>query len=223
MALDFSRLLPPEVAARLERSRIRVERLYALPDRWLGREIAGMARRVRASVPELASPAAEGDGYSKHMLWDVVPEIARRLGEPLLPNESADVGLRTAGEIELRRDVSTIMSNVSSVRLMQLVPEDLQDDLHMLLLDAVNGNPVAVALDRVAPPGPMPTTGSPAMSARCPETAGTNRPPPGTPLCNVPPNPRRTRPPPPVLTCIPLLPRTPNAGYVRRERCVPPE
>lgn len=154
MALDFSRLLPPEVAARLERSRIRVERLYALPDRWLGREIAGMARRVRASVPELASPAAEGDGYSKHMLWDVVPEIARRLGEPLLPNESADVGLRTAGEIELRRDVSTIMSNVSSVRLMQLVPEDLQDDLHMLLLDAVNGNPVAVALDRVAPPGP---------------------------------------------------------------------
>ena len=154
MALDFSRLLSPELAARLERSKLRVERMYALPDRWLGREIAGIARRLRASVPEFASPAAEGDGYSKHMLWDVIPEIARRLGEPLLPNESSDYDLRTAGDVAFRRDVGTVMSNISSVRLLRLVPEDLQDDLHMLLLDAANGNPVAVALDRVAPPGP---------------------------------------------------------------------
>lgn len=154
MTLDFSRLLPPEVAARLERSKVRVERLYVLPDRWLGREIAGIARRIRASVPEFASPASEGDGYTKHMLWDVVPELARRLGEPLLPNESSDAGLRRAGEAELRRDVSTCLCNLSSVRLMRIVPEDLQDDLHMILLDAANGNPVAVALDRIAPPGP---------------------------------------------------------------------
>ena len=52
MTFDFSRLLPPEVAARLERSKVRVERLYGLPDRWLGREIAGIVRRIRASVPE---------------------------------------------------------------------------------------------------------------------------------------------------------------------------
>lgn len=154
MTLDFSRLLPPEVAARIERSKARVERLYGLPDRWLGREIAGIARRIRASVPELASPASEGDAYTKHVLWDVVPEIARRLGEPLLPNESSDAGLRRAGEVELRRDVSTCLYNISSVRLMRVVPEALQDDLHMLLLDAANGNPVTVALDRLAPPGP---------------------------------------------------------------------
>lgn len=154
MTLDFSRLLPPEVAARLERSKVRVDRLYGLPDRWLGRELAGIARRIRASVPEFASPASEGDGYSKHVLWDVVPEIARRLGEPLLPNESSDAGLRRAGEAELRRDVSNCMYNLSSIRLMQVVPEELQDDLHMLLLDAANGNPVVVALDRIAPPGP---------------------------------------------------------------------
>lgn len=154
MTFDFSRLLPPEVAARLERSKVRVDRLYGLPDRWLGREIAGLVRRIRASVPEFASPASEGDGYSKHMLWDVVPELARRLGEPLLPNESSDADLRRAGEADLRRDVSTCLFNLSSVRLMRIVPEDLQDDLHMLLLDAANGNPVAVALDRIAPPGP---------------------------------------------------------------------
>lgn len=154
MALDFARLLSPELRARLERTRSEVRRSYELPDRWLAREIADAARRIRASVPALAAPGWGGEGYSCHVLWCVVPELARRLGEPLLPNESNDARLRVAEGDELRSHVGICLANVGTVGLMREVPEELQDDLHLLLHDSANGSPIAIALDRVAPPSP---------------------------------------------------------------------
>lgn len=153
MKLDFSRLLSPEQQARIRRTAATLERLHALPDRWLGRELAQFARRIRESVPELASPALETDGYTKHLFWDVVPELARRLGEPLGPNESKDIWLRTAEGEDLRRDVANCLLNTSVVGLMRMVPEERRDDLDVLMNEAANGSPVALALDRLVPPG----------------------------------------------------------------------
>lgn len=154
MPLDFARLLSDEARRRLDVTRSEVERYFDLPDRWLAREIAGAARRIRASVPGLASPAWAGEGYTKHVLWCVVPELARRLGEPLLPNESNDMRLRAADGDELRRHVGVCLANVGLVGLMRDVPAALQDDLHLLLHEAANGSPIAMALDRIAPPAP---------------------------------------------------------------------
>ncbi|MDE4914116.1 hypothetical protein PQI07_25940 [Methylobacterium sp. 092160098-2] len=153
MKLDFSRLLSPEQQARLERKAATLARMHALPDRWLGRELAQLARRLRGSVPELASPVLDTDGYTKHLLWDVVPELARRLGEPLEHNESKDIWLRTAEGEELRRDVANCLLNTSAIWLMRIVPEERQDDLAVLMNEAANGSPVALALDRLVPPG----------------------------------------------------------------------
>jgi hypothetical protein len=153
MKLDFSRLLSPEQQVRLRRTSATLERMHALPDRWLGRELAQLARRIRGSVPALASPALDTDGYTKHLLWDVVPELARRLGEPLEHNESKDIWLRTAEGEDLRRDVSNCLLNTSTIWLMRTVPQDRRDDLAVLMNEAANGSPVALALDRLVPPG----------------------------------------------------------------------
>lgn len=154
MAFDFARLLTRELRERLDRTRSEVERYFDLPDRWLAREIAGAARRIRTSVPELASPWWAGDGYPSFVLWCVVPELARRLGEPLLPNESTDVRLRAADGSDLRCQVGVCLSNIGIVGLMRDVLTDLQDDLYLLLHDPANGSPIAMALDRIAPPPP---------------------------------------------------------------------
>jgi hypothetical protein len=154
MALDFARLLTPEQQARLERTKSEVRRYYDLPDRWLARGIVDAARRIRASIPALATPGWGGEGYSNHVLWCVVPELGRRLGEPLLPNESNDMRLRVAEGDDLRSYVGICLANVGTVGLLREVPEDLRDDLHLLLHDPPNGSPIAIALDRLAPPGP---------------------------------------------------------------------
>ncbi|MFC6048966.1 hypothetical protein ACFPYM_14140, partial [Methylobacterium hispanicum] len=154
MPLDFATLLDAETRRRLDLTRSEVERCFGLADRWLAREIASAARRIRASVPEMASPASGGDAYTKHVLWCVVPELARRLGEPLLPNESVDMRLRASEGDELRDHVGICLANVGRVRLMRDVPAELRDVLHLLLHEPANGSPIAMALDRIAPPAP---------------------------------------------------------------------
>ena len=100
-------------------------RLHGLADRWLGEAILRLARaRPAAGAPELAMLAAE---------------VARRLGchAPAGPASTLD-------PTSLREAVSTALGREGAGG--PLPPAD------PLLADPARGNPLAIALDRVAPP-----------------------------------------------------------------------
>ncbi len=133
-----------------------VKRLGGLSDRWLANELLRLARRVRADLP-----ADGGDGYVGMLLWDVVPEVARRLGAPLLPTESIDHELRVARGDGLRAAVAACLRNVGPHLLRAAMrPDEPFCPVALLTRPPGEGNPVTMGLDRVAGLAP-PTDGLP--------------------------------------------------------------
>jgi len=156
MAVDFRKFLSPEALARLDARRAEIERLYGLGDRWLARELVGLARRVRDIYPDDLGQAQHlrGGTYDTTYVWDLILEIAARLGhQDFVPGERR-AEIRALDGKELREWVGTTMKWLSSR------PEEdphLQRGIHpwdLLTTTFVNGNPVVFALDRVAPPTP---------------------------------------------------------------------
>jgi hypothetical protein len=179
--MDFTSLLPPgrrdAVRRRIAAGAAEAARLHALPDRWLANEILRMARDIRGKVPEASNPGERG--YNVLLLWDVIPEIARRLGAPLIPNESTDYDTRTSDDARLREIASYCYQNADRNYLREAMrPDAALCPVDFLTREAANGNPVAIALDRVAPPVPgskdILATHLRSISARRghPETAG---------------------------------------------------
>jgi hypothetical protein len=65
-----------------------MERLRRLPDRWLAEERLRLARAARDAYPrELGNPSTMA--YAPMPVWNVIPEIARRLGATRLNRQEA--------------------------------------------------------------------------------------------------------------------------------------
>ena len=129
-----------------------VERLHGVGDRWLAEELLRLARRVRSRHAErLADPHAAI--YENRLLWQLIPELAHRLGaRSFLPNERSQQETVRLSDRDLRCRIGYALQNASlpHTRLpdddpARPTPEDL------LLRIVQNGNPVAIAVDRLAP------------------------------------------------------------------------
>jgi hypothetical protein len=150
MAYDFKKLMSPELRKRHEAKIVEIDRLYQLPDRWLGRELMTLARNVRAS-------GVFGDGYPDYsvaqsaLFWDLIPEITSRMGETVFQPAERPLYVRRMDDQELRARVSEL---IWSDRVIARTFDDrLFRDFNPYLLlvnDACNGNPVAIGLDRFA-------------------------------------------------------------------------
>jgi hypothetical protein len=130
-----------------------VVRLHGLPDRWLAEGILRLVRELRGALagPE-ASPLSEEPAAL--LLWHVAPELARRLGASrLLANEAARGDVRAAPPWDLRLAVATALA--SDVAELGRGKDPASARAAALLgRKPESGNPIAFALDRVAPPPP---------------------------------------------------------------------
>lgn len=132
-----------------------MERLYDLPDHELGQELLRLGREIRAAVPGLGSPLSIGSGYTAFILWHVVPEMARRLGAKLGPNEATNPEVKINSPERLRVMVSRVLQ-WADVRYLAAARQPYGDlcPVRVLFHEIENGSPIIMALDRVAPPEP---------------------------------------------------------------------
>ncbi len=156
MAFDFARLLTDDQRARIEATRWEMERLFALPDRFLARELLKMARQARAAIvdvePRMHDPF--DPTYDVSFLWHAVPEVAARLGETsFLANERRSPWLADTDGQDFRDRVGGWIQNVEIGRRHGHDGGRVPNACLLLAHDPCNGNPVAIALDRIAPPG----------------------------------------------------------------------
>ncbi len=172
---DFLSSLPPEQASRI-RKRIKaqqdeLERLHGLPDRWLGEAVLKLARDIRSKVPGMTGQSPDRRTTNGYILWDAIPEMARRLGCETRLNEAGG-GVRGATGWDLRLAVSSALSGFDRGPLEEAERRDADlCPVSLLTHDIANGSPVAILLDRVAPPAP----GADDRTARYVREVSTNR------------------------------------------------
>lgn len=146
--------LSPEMRAALDTERAEISRMWSLPDRFLAEDLLRKIRWCRERYPSLFD---RKDGYygdsTTSFAWDIVPEIAFRLGAgSFAPLERSRADVRSADGERLRHWLGHALNGMGFI-------DDAWDDggakpnpWLMLTRDCQNGNPVVFALDRVAPP-----------------------------------------------------------------------
>lgn len=150
-AMAFKLNISPEIRARVDAESAEMVRLFNLEDRWLANELLRLTRKIRDLTP-FAVRDPRGDTWNSSLLWDLIPELAYRLGGKLQLNESADFDLRRADGAELRLLVSHYLQNVATTYFRDAQQGELLDPVNVLFHNFWNGNPIAMALDRLAPP-----------------------------------------------------------------------
>jgi hypothetical protein len=135
----FSKLLSPDVRARLEQDRREALRLYGLGNAWLAAALLAAAREAQAAVPDWAP----GDlTYDARLIWGIVPELARRLGVVKLTTNEIDWEVRELSDYDLRMRTGHTLKNVGYSTL---------PGWRQLTRDIGNGNMVVYAVDRLCP------------------------------------------------------------------------
>ncbi len=151
----FRRLLSPESIRRIELMDAELARIHALDDRWLGEEVLRLARRARQENPGLLADP-RGGTYPPNLVWQVIPEVARRLGAKPGLNEATDRDIVESDDRRLRQRVGLYLAN-SDLRYGMDGRYDRGEALTAIeKLEHLpcNGNPVAMAIDRICPPAP---------------------------------------------------------------------
>lgn len=130
-----------------------MKRLYGLNDRWLAEELLRLVRRVRQEHPDKLGTRGF-DPFDKWLVWDVAPEVARRLGaRNLLAAESLDWRVRAADGPKLRGIVGCCFALCSMRVLVDVSPHPTA--AYLLSCDVADGNPVSMAWDRLCPAPPV--------------------------------------------------------------------
>ena len=148
--MDFKTLLSANQRACLDATAAEITRLYYLPDPWLGRTVLAMARQIRAGEPDSGT-------YEGSLLWHLIPEHARRLGEThFLPGENTRGDLQTASARELRYRAGQSLDWTRFDQTHGSIPTDSPTFKAGDLIghSIPNGNPVAFAADRLCSPKP---------------------------------------------------------------------
>lgn len=149
-------LLSANSRACIDASRVTMARLHALPDRFLGRELLRLARAARTQV--LVTDAYMADPqygtYNVALLWHVLPEMAARLGETSFElNERKDPWMAAKTGADFRECVSSyITHNDLGHRYGYKGDQAEPNPCYLLGHEPCNGNPIAIALDRLCPP-----------------------------------------------------------------------
>lgn len=149
--VDFRKFMSPEQIARSDAERAEILRMWSLPDRFLAADLLRKVRVARNAYPVL-NMDYRGSTYETTFAWDVVPEVAARLGAAeFLPNERKSE-VRQCSDKELRDWVGLSLKHMGMIREAWLERDDRANPWLMLTHSLPNGNPVAFAMDRVCPP-----------------------------------------------------------------------
>lgn len=142
MLVDFSSEMT--CSATIESARI-----FDMTDRFVARSLLSTARAARAHHSlRLRRTEASKSFYPVFYVWDVVPEIAARLGETVFMQGERSDAVRQASGADLRAWALECLTHSGS---MLAALRDRSDPFAVLCADPVNGNPVFVALDRLFP------------------------------------------------------------------------
>lgn len=125
-------------------------RLYALPDRFLGRALLDLSRRAIDADPELGGDL-RNRGYESLLIRSVLPRLALELGETRLTAlEQAGARAAPLAGHALRSFTGTCLNNAGFRGFV----ESPDPQLRVLSLGFANGSPITISLDRVSPPQP---------------------------------------------------------------------
>jgi hypothetical protein len=157
MSIDWSKLLTKAQMECLAAEEAELERLYGLPDREIGEELLTLARKAREENPRLLGDP-DGISYSPALVWHVIPEVAKRLGCAVGANEASSDDIVGISDRDLREAVGHYLANATlnyGLELQDLErPGNQPRAIDLLDREACNGNPVAIAIDRICPPAP---------------------------------------------------------------------
>lgn len=150
--MAFRLNLTPAQRARIQTERTFARACYAADDIWLGRAILKLATDIRNAYPEEFPSGRPGDGYSGALVWEIAPEIARRLGVLDFARGRQPYACQNESELGLR--VLTCNAIFGSRRTLLGADGSREHPLAWSLLqrEPANGNPLAIGLDRVAQP-----------------------------------------------------------------------
>ena len=150
--INVRTVMTKEALFRLARRDAEIDRLFALPDRWLARELVSHARAARSIGREIFGfEAKRPDRYQSELVWDVIPEIAFRLGETSFMNGERGGGVRSMSDMELRL---LACEQLHSRPLLLAFARNLHHGVNVYSLLTnwpTGGNPVVFALDRIVP------------------------------------------------------------------------
>ena len=158
----FRRLLNPEQRRRIDAESSETFRLFSLPDRFLARALLDISRDVRQMRNGDPSDRAVWLEETAMVLFDLVPEIAHRLGETSFSSvERLNTDLKAGSIAELRHYAVWVLNHGSINRLpYDPLTKSYRADhpdrpclgVDLLARDAANGNVLAIAIDRLCPP-----------------------------------------------------------------------
>ena len=112
----------------------------------MGADLLRKARSIRANMPDdICGPGA--GTIESRLIWEIIPELAHRLGTPHIVIGEASSCLRGLDAFDLRLVVTQALNGLPKA------PEyDCHENWSLITRDVCSGNIVAIALDRVAPP-----------------------------------------------------------------------
>ena len=150
--VDFRKLMSPGALERCDAERAELIRMWRLPDRFLAADLLRKVRAARAMYPEVLALDPNGSTYERSFGWDVVPEVAARLGETEFhPNERRSE-VRGCTDSELREWLGLSLNHMGMIRKAWLDKDPIVNPWLMLTHSIPNGNPVLFAMDRVCQP-----------------------------------------------------------------------
>lgn len=138
--MDLSKHLTPASRSRLEAVRAEATRLYEQDNLGLAQSLLRLSKEGIELHPEFNPKQPT---YEVHLLYWLLPELARRLGADVASVGETGNGIRLSQltATELRRHVGVIMYNQS------VVPNSFVFSL--LNREWANGNPLVFAIDRI--------------------------------------------------------------------------
>lgn len=151
--VDFRKWMSPEARERSDAEKAELLRLWELPDRFLAEDLLRKVRAARSMYPHKFALHPEGwSTYETTFVWDVVPEVAARLGAvDFQPNERKSE-VRGCSDEELRDWVGLSLKCMGMIREAWIDKVPLVNPWLILSHSIPNGNPVLFGLDRVCPP-----------------------------------------------------------------------
>ena len=152
-AMAFRLEVSPEFTAQIEAEAREIERLWNLSDRWLAENLLKLAHRAVALYPEhLRRIPARWDTYATTLVWDVVPEIAKRLGATAFRPQERHERVGALSDLELRNLLGMCIANSPTIEKAWLDVTSAPDPWLLLTHEVCNGNPVVFSMDRILPP-----------------------------------------------------------------------
>jgi hypothetical protein len=163
-----------------QRAHILAERRFArtcftASDLELGRTILRLATDIREGYPDQFAWERRGDSYGGSLVWELAPEVARRLGVVDFRRGRRPYGCAGESALSLRIFVhNAIFGSRHGIQLPDGSAVD-PDSWSLLQREPANGNPLAIGLDRVAPPTEDPSDQLARRIAEVSQTRGFDR------------------------------------------------